>query len=239
MQQPITFSPAGNDLFNVSYTKEPTVVNDKMSVEQLEKIHAKEEWNFEAAMTLSAKYSTQGEYGKACQVRFAAASVAVELLPEDEEFFELEWENEENQEFIEIIAASGSDFYMHGDFEMAATLFETALSLDSEDHFGVIPQLAVSYLAIDDEDGYEALEMDIDKNSLEGALIDNFAAYLRKKGSAKPMPTDFVELVRRGEVLDEDFLRLIEEERVPKEAQAKKLYFKHLPLFEAYNDFLK
>lgn len=233
MDSKIYFEPTGADLYNVVYAAELSAVNSKMNIAALEKLCQKEPYNIEAAMTLAQLYIQNQEYAKACQVRFATASEIINAIPENEEFFELDWDNEENQEVVEILVASGTDFYMHGDFEMSATLFETALALDGQDNLGVIPQLALSYIAVDDMDGYEMLSEDIDKMTMEGAFIVSFEAFQSGKKNQVKLPAEFIAEIK----VEEHPLGEEVQGRASKNVTARELWYKHMPILEAYKDF--
>lgn len=234
----ITFEPQGDDTFNVVYTKELTAISPKCQTALLEKIVAREPYNLEAATELAKRYAEAGDYDQACEVRFRAASEAIDALPEDEEYFELNWEDEEVQEFIEIIVASGTDFYMHGDFEMAAALYETALSLDSEDHLDVASSLALSYIAIEDWEGYEQLKDNFVPGSMIEALVENFAAFRQNRKANKKLPQELLDEIAADEhIIDELFLAEVDKERVSKEVAARELWYRHMPVFEVYPQF--
>lgn len=233
MDSKILFEPNGADLYNVVYSAELSEVNSKMNIAALEKLCRKEPYNIEAAMTLAQLYIQNHDYAKACQVRFATASEIINAIPENEEFFELDWENEENQEVVEILVASGTDFYMHGDFEMSATLFETALALDGQDNLGVIPQLAISYIAVDDMEGYQMLSDDIDRSTMEGAFIASFEMFhLGKKDKIKLPAELLAEIKAQEHPIGEEV-----DGRASKSVLARELWYKHLPIIEAYKDF--
>lgn len=238
MENTITFEPVGGDLYNVAYRKEPSEIRDNIAIDRLEIICDREPYNFEAALELARRYAEKGDHDRACQVRFHAASEAVNALDDEDEYFELDWENPENQEFIEIITSSGTDFYMHGDFEMAAALFETALSLDSQDHVDVTPQLAFSYIAIDDWEGYESLKNDLGQGSMIEALVESFAAYRRGVELTKELPMELVREIKAEEHdIDDDFIAQADKERVTKSVAARELWYRHMPVFEVFPEF--
>lgn len=234
----ISFAPVGGDLYSVVYAKEPTSLNPRSDTAQLEKIFAKEPYNFEIAFELAKRYTQDDQLEKACEVRFQAASEAINAIPEEEEFLELDWDDPENQEFVEIIVASGIDFYMHGDFEMAAALFESAMSLDNEDHSDIASQLALSYLAIEDFDGYEMLKNDFAPGSMVEALIENFAAFIQKRKSALKLPQELItEIISAEHLADEAYFAEADKERVSKDIAARELWYRHIPIFEVYPEF--
>lgn len=236
----ITFDPLGDDLFTVVYTRELSSCNGKMQLPLLVKLNKAEPYNFEIAMELANRYALDGDYEKACQVRFSAASLAIDALPEDEEFFELDYENPENQEFIEIIGASGTDFYMHGDFEMSAALYETALSLDSQDHLDVTSSLAMSYIAIEDWEGLEQIQNDFVPGSMVEALVENFAAFRQNRKSRLNLSPELIaEFKVQDHVIDDVFLAEVDRDRVSKEVAARELWYRHLPIFEVYPQFIE
>lgn len=238
MENAIRFEPIGDDLYNIEYLREPTAINPKTPIRTLENICKKEPYNFEAAMELAKKYAEAGRYNDSCEVRFRAATEAINSIPEDEEYMELDLENPENQEFIEIITASGSDFYIHGDFEMAAALFESALSLDSQDHGDVTPQLALSYIAIDDWEGYEILKNDFTPGTMIQALVENFAAFRRSEKPQTKLPPELItEITSTEHTLDDKFLIEVEKDRVSKEVAARELWYRHMPIFEVFSEF--
>lgn len=234
----ITFEPLGDDMFNVVYTKELTPINPKTQTAVLEKIAQREPYNFEVALELSKRYADNGDHERACEVRFRAASEAIEALPEDEEYMELDWEDEENQEFIEIITASGTDLYMHGDFEMAAALYETALSLDSQDHLDIASSLALAYIAIEDWDGYESLKNDFVQGSMIEALVENFAAFRQNTKPKTKLPQELIaEIIATEHEISDTFLAEVDKERVSKNVAAREIWYRHLPIFEVYPQF--
>ncbi len=154
----LTFSPSIDDLQNVE-----------------------SDVDFRSILSHSERLFERGEIEKACQLRLETALEVLEELDKVDQEIELDMSKAENRPIVELLVVSGSDHYQICDFEMAATLLETALLLDSEDNFSYISTLAYCYTALEEWDILEEIEPLLSLSRSESAFYDTLKKVARKE----------------------------------------------------------
>lgn len=248
----ISFDPVGDDLYNVIYPGRMSRYDENISGAELQKIIEREPYNFNARQDLATLLIEEGDLERACQIRFDGCMLALEALQEAEDdesddTIEIAWDNSGgNRNFVSMIAASATDHYMFGDFEMAATLYETALMLDSEDHLDVSPPMLCSFAAIGEWEAYDIYKINLAPKSLVSQFVSAFADYMRLTGSERDkamaaavgnLADLAAELRATDHPADEHFLNDIESKRPSRNAQARALWFAHTPIWTSFPQF--
>lgn len=182
----------------------------------------------------------RGDYGAACEERYAAAAAVVEALPEDEAV-DLEWGDANTRAALEVLHDAAVDNFLVGDFELAAAQLELVLDCDGEDHTGATPTLALCYVALREWDCLDDIWGDIDGRSAFAAVV----AVLRAHVSGGEADAEQVAALRRFAAVcaelraDEhpasaDYLRDIATDRPSQHALARELYLQIAPLLALY-----
>lgn len=194
-------------------------------------------------LALSRTAEQQGDYERACNVRYHAFQHIVELLPEDEPT-ELDRNHANTFAAMEIVQGSAVDNFLAGDAELAAAQFEMLLDCDSEDPLECTPMLSLCYVALEEWDSLEDVMCDIDDKSALKPLLRAILLFVNE-GAIEPTVLSalarhkefWAELLSESHLTDEAYLRDISSERPSREAVARELYLRcepalaHLPEF--------
>ncbi|MBO7300103.1 MAG: tetratricopeptide repeat protein [Tidjanibacter sp.] len=134
--------------------------------------------DFSAELKRSRKAESEGRWEEACDIRYGAMQALVELLPEDD-LVELDWEDRLTRDAVMIAYCSAVDFFLVGDWEMAAAGLELVLDVDSDDHLEATTLLAFVYVAMGEWDSFGDILPDVADKSPEKSLLILWADWLR------------------------------------------------------------
>lgn len=130
----LQFTPTGNNLYNIE---------SDVDLGQI--------------LLKSDELMDVGRVEEACQIRYDVTVEALEQLDKFDDAIELNMQNAENQDFVDLIVKCGIDHYFISDFEIAAAIFETALDLDPEDHYGATANAGFCYAGLQEWDSLDAI----------------------------------------------------------------------------------
>lgn len=214
---------------------------------QLKEVLRKCPWHFEAAYALAGLYTAAGAFEKACDTRFKACQKLMELLPEeDAEPVALDFEKKENQYLLFLLQGSAIDHFLIGEFELAAALLETLLDLDEEDHLDASQTLAYCYIALGEQESFEAILPDLDEKSAEKALARLWAEWQFGQKLAPVSGAEFRknflavyrEFTAAEHPVTDDYLKDIDSERPSQESRARLLWLKTEHLWQQFPEFI-
>lgn len=202
--------------------------------------------NFAEALALSRKAEERGHYEEACEVRFAAVQQLVALLPDDEPV-ELDWEDGYTCEAMELLYLSAVDFFLVGDWEMAAAQLETLLDVDSEDHLEASRMLAYTYVAMEEYDSFDEVINDISDKTPDRAILLLWSEFRRNGvlpvGELQRLRRNFApylkEFTAESHNVNDWYLGQISSERPSKEALARELWLQTEHLWAQNEDFIE
>lgn len=202
--------------------------------------------NFAKELARSRKAEQSGNFEEACEIRFAAVQELVELLPE-EESIELDWEDEATREAVALVYSSAVDFFLVGDWEMAAAQFELVLDVDSDDHLEATTLLAFVYVAMGEWDSFDDILADINDKGAEKSILLLWSDFLRTGRINDRELSSFRryhapywrEWTAEEHLADGRYLADICSERPSKEAQARELWLQTEHLWRESGAFLK
>ena len=188
---------------------------------------------------------SEGNFEKACNMRYKAFQQIVDVLPEDESV-ELDFSHQNTRSAIEIVYGSAVDNFLAGDVELSAAQLELLLECDSEDHIEATPQLALCYLALEEWECLEDILPDLGDKSPLKALVEALAEYVRDGKTSEERLSAlrrhrylYEELCATEHPADEKYLRDISSERPTQQALAREIYLRCEPLLLKYDGFLK
>ena len=201
--------------------------------------------DFGAELERSHNAESKGRYEEACEVRFAAVQQLVELLPEDE-VVELDWEDSYTQKAMELIYLSAVDFFLVGDWEMAAAQLEMLLDADSEDHLEASRLLAYCYVALEEYESFDEVINDLSDKSPDRAILLLWSEFRRggrlPEGELMRMRRSFgpylKEFTAASHNVNEWYLEQIGSEHPSKEALARELWLQTEHLWTEHSDFI-
>lgn len=201
--------------------------------------------DFSAELARSRKAEEQGEWERACEIRFAAMQALVELLPEDE-VVELDWDDKPTQDAIVVAYCSAVDLFLVSDWEMAAAGLEMVLDVDSDDHLGATTLLAFAYGALGEWESLEGILDDLSEKSPERALLALWCEYgtsgrLGAKNLAalaRYHSAYLEEWLADEHPADGAYLADIDSERPSKRALARELWLQTEHLWTLQGDFM-
>lgn len=204
------------------------------------------ELNFSAELARSRKAEQQGNFEEACEIRFAAVQELVELLPEDEPI-ELDWEDKPTRDAVMLVYSSAVDFFLVGDWEMAAAQFELVLDVDSEDHLEATTLLAFTYVAMGEWDSFDDITPDLTDKSPEKSILILWEGFLRTgRINDKELATFrrfhapyLKEWTAQEHPADSQFVADISSDRPSKEAQARELWLQTEHLWSSNGAFIE
>jgi hypothetical protein len=202
--------------------------------------------NFSVALRRAAKAEQNGNFEEACEIRFKAVQSLVELLPEDEPL-ELDWEDGATRDAITLAYLSAVDFFLVGDWEMAAAQLELVLDVDGDDHLEATTLLAFVYVAMQEWDSFDDIVPDLSEKSPERSILLLWSGFLRS-GKLDPKElsalgryhTAYLEEWRAEEhPADERYVADISSERPSRQAQARELWLQTEHLWMANKEFIE
>ena len=201
--------------------------------------------DFSAALARSHKAEQEGRWEEACEIRFAAVQHLVELFPEDEQI-ELDWEDNYTRDAVVLLYSSAVDFFLVGDWEMAAAQLEMVLDIDSDDHLEATSLLAFVYAAMGEWESLDDLLPDLDDKSPEKSLVVLWSGYLRTGEIDKKALTTFrryhatylEEWCAEEHPTDAKYVADISSDRPSREALARELWLQTEHLWRANGEFI-
>lgn len=202
--------------------------------------------DFSRELSRSRRAESEGRFEEACEIRFAAVQSLVELLPEDE-VVELDWEDRPTREAIVLLYGSAVDFFLVGDWEMAAAQLELVLDVDSEDHLEATTLLAFVYVAMREWDSFDDVAPDLDDKSAEKAILMLWSDFVRRgeidhagvATFARYHAPYFREWIAEEHPVDGRYRADAASERPSKEALARELWLQTEHLWSAEREFIE
>lgn len=199
-----------------------------------------------AELVRSRKAEQSGKWEEACEIRFAAVQSLVELLPDDEPM-ELDWEDKPTRDALVLLYSSAVDFFLVGDWEMAAAQLEQLLDIDGEDHLEATSLLAFVYVMLEEWESLADILPDLDDKSPEKAIILLWSDYLRtgniNKNTLATLRRYHAPYLREWcaeeHPADEEYMAAIASEHPSREAQARELWFQTEHLWSANREFIE
>jgi len=203
-------------------------------------------YDFAGVLARTRKMQASGDVESACETRFRAFQRLAEAIPDDEEI-NLEWNHRNSRAALELIHASAVDHFLINDFEMSAALLEMLLDLDPEDHLEGSELLAFAYLAIGEEESFDAVINDVPDKSASRELLLLWAGFRRDgrlpEGELQRFRTRFApyfaEFTAGEHPADGTYLRDIESERPSLAAQARELWLRTENLWVLWPGFIE
>ena len=188
----------------------------------------------------------EGRYAEACEARYQAFQLLAEALPEDEAM-PLRWEHTNSRAAILILHGSAMDHFRIGDLEMAMAQLEMLLDVDPEDHLEGINLLALCYIAMEEWEAYEDIEIDLTEKSAEAVVARMWASYMRNKAVDKQLVSllksrhqpFYAELTAAEHPDDEAFRKDISSERPSQRAEAREWWLMTEPLWAEFPEFIE
>lgn len=201
--------------------------------------------DFAAELSRSRKAEEANHYEEACEIRFAAVQQLVALLPDDESV-ELDWEDNYTCRAMELLYLSAVDFFLVGDWEMAAAQLETLLDVDSEDHLEASRLVAYTYVAMGEFDSFDEVINDINDKTPDRAILMLWSEFERSgsipAGEMQRMKRNFApylaEFVAESHNVNDWYLGQINSEKPSKEALARELWLQTEHLWATRPDFI-
>lgn len=202
--------------------------------------------NFSAALARASKAEQNGNFEEACEIRFRAVQELVELLPEDEAI-ELDLEDRTTLDALTLCYLSAVDFFLVGDWEMAAAQLEMVLDVDSDDHLEATTLLAFTYVAMQEWDSFDDIVPDLSEKSPERSLLILWSDFLRtgqinqrELAALARYHAPYLKEWRAAEhPTDSAYVADISSERPSREAQARELWLQTEHLWLANKPFLE
>lgn len=202
--------------------------------------------DFSAELARSRRAEQNGRWEEACDIRFAAVQSLVELLPEEEPI-ELDWEDRATRDAVVLLYSSAVDFFLVGDWEMAAAQLEMVLDVDGEDHLEATTLLAFVYVMLEEWESLDDTLPDLDDKSPEKTLLVLWSGFLRSgKVDAGTLATFkryhaayHRELCATEHSADNRYMADIASERPSKEALARELWFQTQHIWAANSEFIE
>ena len=192
------------------------------------------------------KLVAEGKYAEACEARYEAFQVVMEVLPEDEAM-PLSWEHANSRAAVSIIYGSAVDHFRIGDVEMAMAQLEMVLECDPEDHFESINLLALCYVAMEEWEAFDDIVIDLTEKSADAVVARLWASY-RREGSIDKVLLSLLksrfkafynELIAAEHPDDEAFRRDISSERPSQGAEAREWWLLTEPLWSEFPEFIE
>ena len=188
----------------------------------------------------------EGCYTEACEARYQAFQLLAEALPEDEAM-PLRWEHANSRAAIVVLHGSAMDHFRIGDLEMAMAQLEMLLDCDPEDHLEGINLLALCYIAMEEWEAYEDIEIDLTEKSAEAVVARLWASYMRDGKVDKALwsllksrhQAFYAELTAAEHPDDEAFRKDIASERPSQRAEAREWWLMTEPLWAEFPEFIE
>ena len=191
------------------------------------------------------KLVAEGEYAKACELRYEAFMALAEAMPE-EEAMPLKWEHNNSHAALTILYGSAVDHFRIGDLEMTMAQLEMLLECDPEDHFEAVNLLALCYVATEEWELFDDMLIDLNDKSAEAAIVRLWAIYMREQrvdaallAHLKARHKGFYgELCLAEHPEDERYLQDIASDRPSEGAIAREWWLLTEPLWHEYPEFI-
>lgn len=203
-------------------------------------------YNFVSHKERVDRFVAEGRYAEACEARYEAFQVAVDILPEDEAM-PLRWEHANSRAMISIIYGSAVDHFRIGDLEMAMAQLEMLLDCDPEDHFEAINLLALCYVAMEEWEAFDDIVIDLTDKSAEAVVARLWASYQRNGDLDKALMSllkarhkaYYAEITATEHPEDEAFKRDITSDKPSQGAEAREWWLLTEPLWSEFPEFIK
>lgn len=188
----------------------------------------------------------EGRYAEACEARYQAFQLLAEALPEDEAM-PLRWEHSNSRAAIVVLHGSAMDHFRIGDLEMAMAQLEMLLDCDPEDHLEGINLLALCYIAMEEWEAYEDIEIDLTEKSAEAVVARLWASFMRDGKVDKALwsllksrhQAFYAELTAAEHPDDDAFRKDIASERPSQRAEAREWWLMTEPLWAEFPEFIE
>ena len=188
----------------------------------------------------------EGRYAEACEARYQAFQLLAEALPEDEAM-PLRWEHANSRAAVVILHGSAMDHFRIGDLEMAMAQLEMLLDCDPEDHLEAINLLALCYVAMEEWEAYDDIEIDLTDKSAEAVVARLWASFMRDGEVDKTLvallksrhAAFYGELMAAEHPDDEAFRKDIQSERPSQRAEAREWWLMTEPLWVEFPEFIE
>lgn len=202
--------------------------------------------DFGAALELSQEEERRGEIEKACNTRFDAFQLLMELIPDSTDV-ELDWDDENSRNAMLLINFSAIDHFLVGDFEMCAAMLEMLLELDPEDHLEASKHLGYAYVALEEWELFDEVINDISDKYADKELLAIWSEFRRNgklpEGEIKHFKRSFGvyfdEFTAEEHPVDEAYLKDIEADRPSKQALARELWLQTEHLWTLFPGFIE
>ena len=188
----------------------------------------------------------EGRYAEACEARYQAFQLLAEALPEDEAM-PLRWEHANSRAAIVVLHGSAMDHFRIGDLEMAMAQLEMLLDCDPEDHLEGVNLLALCYIAMEEWEAYEDVEIDLTEKSAEAVVARLWASFMRDGKVDKALQSllksrhqaFYAELTATEHPDDDAFRKDIASERPSQRAEAREWWLMTEPLWAEFPEFIE
>ena len=188
----------------------------------------------------------QERFAEACEARYQAFQLLADILPEDEAV-PLRWEHANSRAAVVILHGSAMDHFRIGDLEMAMAQLEMLLDCDPEDHLEGIHLLALCYIAMEEWEAYEDIEIDLTEKSAEAVVARLWASFMRDGEIDKQLVTllksrhaaFYAELTAAEHPDDDAFRKDIASERPSQRAEAREWWLMTEPLWAEFPEFIE
>lgn len=188
----------------------------------------------------------EGRYAEACEARYQAFQLLAEALPEDEAM-SLRWEHANSRAAIVVLHGSAMDHFRIGDLEMAMAQLEMLLDCDPEDHLEGVNLLALCYIAMEEWEAYEDVEIDLTEKSAEAVVARLWASFMRDGKVDKALQSllksrhqaFYAELTAAEHPDDDAFRKDIASERPSQRAEAREWWLMTEPLWAEFPEFIE
>ena len=185
-------------------------------------------------------------FAEACEARYQAFQLLADILPEDEAM-PLRWEHANSRAAVVILHGSAMDHFRIGDLEMAMAQLEMLLDCDPEDHLEGINLLALCYIAMEEWEAYEDIEIDLTEKSAEAVVARLWASFVRDGEVDKALLTllksrhqaFYAELAAVEHPDDDAFRKDIQSERPSQRAEAREWWLMTEPLWAEFPEFIE
>lgn len=188
----------------------------------------------------------EGRYAEACEARYQAFQLLAEALPEDEAM-PLRWEHANSRAATVVLHGSAMDHFRIGDLEMAMAQLEMLLDCDPEDHLEGVNLLALCYIAMEEWEAYEDVEIDLTEKSAEAVVARLWASFMRDGKVDRALwsllksrhQAFYAELTAAEHPDDEAFRKDIASERPSQRAEAREWWLMTEPLWAEFPEFIE
>ena len=214
--------------------------------DQTFELEGRGEYNFVKKNEQIDALIAEGRFAEACEARYQAFQILAEALPEDEAM-PLRWEHANSRAAIVVLHGSAMDHFRIGDLEMAMVQLEMLFDCDPEDHLESVNLLALCYIAMEEWEAYEDIEIDLTEKSAEAVVARMWASYMRDGEVDKSLKSllksrhaaFYAELTAEEHPDDEAFRKDIASERPSQCAEAREWWLMTEPLWAEYPEFIE